>query len=305
MMNNLSPVKYRTIQAMTILAALVFAAPVLAEGCTVSGLVPEQLVDVGEFDGNMSCSDWPSMASSNCLLDPDEGGPAATCTITTTLGDITVSATKNNGAINWSAVSNVAGLGIDKVILDNANRANGCLQNNKFDATEGSIVFIKSNQDPQPSQGAEFCADNVVSAAPAAPEVATPLPSCSATGYKLDSTGITCPIYTQQDYDDALANCNGELNCPSFNVGDEKPVVVCNLEKDKQDWGTTDGSDVCCQCGIPIEKQTACVVTEDRDECTQSMTVNPTQSVELIFFKDDEDPCTWVRTSQGWKQWCY
>jgi hypothetical protein len=302
MMNNLSPVKYRTIQAMSILAALVFAAPALAEGCTVSGLEPDQLVDVGEFDGNMACSDWPSMASSNCLLDPDEDGPAVTCTITTTKGDITVSATKNNGAINWSAVSTVAGLGIDKVILDNANKANGCLQNNKFDTTEGSIVFIKSNGDPQPSQGAEFCADNIISAAPAAPQEAFPLPSCSATGYKLDSTGIICPTYTAEEAQEAIdAGCTDD--CPV--EGTEKPVVVCNLEKDKEDWGTTDGSDVCCQCGIPAEKQTACVVTEDRNECTQSMTVNPTQSVELFFFKDDEDPCTWVRTSQGWKQWCY
>ena len=116
--------------------------------------------------------------------------------------------------------------------------------------------------------------------------MAEALPNCSDLNNKLDFTGVTCPI------DD---------------LGVEKPVVVCNFEKDKDDWGVTDGADVCCQCGI-TEQQTACVVTEDEtvdNACTKTMTVDPTQAVDFTLFRSDGDPCTWLRSSSGWVQWCW
>ena len=276
-------------------------------GCIVS-LDPEQLpYDVGVFDGKMSCENWSSMTGS-CFLDPQDDGSEETCTMFPgSPNELIVRAIKNTaGAVEWwTNDEGETGLGIDKVILDNSAPANGCLQNNKFDAVKGSIKFVKSNLEIQSTKGVELCADEEGFAAPPPPLVAEKLDFCSSEDTStvngtLDNTGILCPRYTAEDPPPAGSD---------YIIGDQKPVVVCNFEKDKKDWGTTDGSDVCCQCGIAV--QNACVVTEDEDpsnDCTgtnTSMTVNPTQSVELILFKDDVDPCTWLKTSQGWKQWCW
>lgn len=321
-MKNIKQNKTRAIQVVSILAALTFAPPALAEGCTATLDPPQPVVDVGEFDGNMTCANWPSMVPSDCSLDPAEG-EKLTCRITTDVGDIDVTAMKVDGWISWSSSSD-EGLGIDKVILDNAAGANGCLQNNMYDATSGEIVFLKLQGGiavPQSTKGAEFCADVLISEKPPVPpepEVAEPLHQCQAenTGSgssiieadpgSLDNTGIICPVYATQDECDAAEAGNEGFVCiPEVT---QKPVVVCNLEKDKEDWGTTDGSDVCCQCGIPENIQEACIVTQpetDTNQCTHSMTVDPTQTVELIFFKDDVDPCTWKKTSKGWVQVCF
>lgn len=290
--------------------------PVWAEetGCIVT-LDPEQLpYDVGVFDGKMSCENWSSMTGS-CFLDPEDDGSEVACTMFPgSPNAFIVHAIKDAGAVVWWADDNEAGLGIDKVILDNSAPANGCLQNNKFDAVSGSIKFVKSNLEIQSTKGVELCADEEGFTAPQPPEVAEELAFCSdpltpgAVG-DLDETGISCPTYSQEEYQaawDAHDLDPDNVPAPGFEVDDQKPVVVCNFEKDKEDWGVTDGSDVCCQCGIGAQK--ACVVTEDEtvdNACKKTMTVDPTQSVEFTLFRSDGDPCTWLRSSRGWVQWCW
>jgi hypothetical protein len=273
--------------------------PVWAEetGCIVT-LDPEQLpYDVGVFDGKMSCENWSSMTGS-CFLDPEDDGSEVACTMFPgSPNAFIVHAIKDAGAVVWwTNDEGETGLGIDKVILDNSAPANGCLQNNKFDAVSGSIKFVKSNLEIQSTKGVELCADEEGFTAPPPPEVAEVLPNCDFDS-TLDDTGIECPVYDATDLPlpDGVA------------IGDQKPVVVCNFEKDKKDWGVTDGTDVCCQCGI-VAQQTACVVTEDEtvdNACTKSMTVDPTQAVEFTLFRSDGDPCTWLRSSRGWVQWCW
>ncbi len=275
-------------------------AAMAQQGCTVSVTVPDQPVDVGEFDGNMICADW-SLAG--CSIDPST--TPASCTIFSGSGDeITVTAFLDaNGALVWSAVpARDDGPLVDKVILDNAAGANGCLQNLKFDGTSGSVVFIKSNGIAQNIRGASWCADNVFSDVPAPPPVAEPLRFCSdptnpdAIG-ELDQTGIRCPVVIDPETGLPVIGPDGNPI--------QKPVVVCNLEKDKPDWGATDGSDVCCQCGVDPGTQTACVVSPYNPQCQRTTTVDLTQSVELLFFRNDGDPCTWKRTSRGWEQICW
>lgn len=329
-MKQRKPYISRAFGVAVVLAAIIFSPPVFSLGCTVENLLPTQPepFDVGEFDGNMTCGNWPTMAPSNCHLDLQKEGDEDSCQIETGLGTIIVTGEKVDGWISSESIAYddtgevVEGLGINKVILENARSANGCLHNSMYDVTSGEIAFVTKEDgdilETQPSGGAEFCADAIVSEVPPEPplpEVVEPLRSCQVPGStvddplgELDNTGIRCPTYTQEDYDTAEDDCDvNDINCPAFKVGEQKPVVVCNLEKDKEDWGTTDGSDVCCQCGIPVADQVACEVTDDPNDekCEQSMTVNPTQSVELMFFKDDVDPCTWIKTSKGWKQWCY
>jgi hypothetical protein len=313
-------------------AMIIFTPPVFSLGCTVESLIPVQSepYDVGEFDGNMTCANWPTMVTptNKCYLDLQKEGDQDSCQIETSLGIITVTGEKVGGWISWTSSAPVPGLGINKVILDNAQGANGCLQNSMYDVTSGEIAFVTEDNDgnvkTQPSGGAEFCADALVTEVPPAPpeptvveplhqcQVARELPSDTLLPGDLDETGIVCPVYeSQSDCDAAYAAAESagkdvtDFECiPGVT---QKPVVICNLEKDKDDWGTTDGSDICCQCGIPADEQVACEVTDDPtdEKCEQSMTVNPTQSVELMFFKDDVDPCTWIKTSKGWQQYCY
>lgn len=328
-MTQRKPFITRVIQIATIFTALIFSPPVFSLGCTVENLVPIQPtpVDVGEFDGNMTCANWPTMSPSNCFLDLKKDGDEDSCVIEITDEEfITVTGTKVDGWISWASTSDVPGLGVNKVILDNARSANGCLQNSMYDLKSGEIAFVTEvdgDVNTQPSGGAEFCADALVTEVPPEPpepiveeplyqcQVAKKLPSDVIEPGSLDETGIVCPVYQTQDECTVAAAALPEAEREEFLKMCEpevtqKPVVICNLEKDKKDWGTTDGSDVCCQCGIPEEAQTACdVINSDPEDCEKTMTVDPTQSVELMFFKDDVDPCTWIKTSKGWKQWCY
>lgn len=319
-MRNSKLISMTAIQVVSILVALILTSPVMAE-CIQSAPVAADTVLA--IDANNGCGDIQGQEGCYIAGKNLDGG-----TCTSSDGKFTVHSKYNGNGdpLSWwlSADSEV---GIDTVVVPGGSRGkNVCGYVFNSDVVEGSggdckgdIVGGVCDGVIQNITGLHVCSDGKDDVAPPPPEVASPLPSCSATGYRLDDTGIDCPKYSAQDVIDAQGayelcleeNAADTSVClePTFVADQEKPVVVCNLEKDKENWGTTDGSDVCCQCGIPEEKQTACVVTEEEipgvNECTQSMTVNPTQSVELMFFKDDEDPCTWIKTRKGWLQYCY
>ena len=242
-----------------------------------------------DITGQVGCSIKNPVAGSTCTF--NEGGVMFTATV------IAI----DSLGMRWNITGN--NTAIDSVIYGGgAGGKNNCAAFHTFDVTSGSGGDCKvTNPDGscatfQNFTSIDFCTDNVTETPPPPPVVADKLGFCQDPGSTmlgvLDQTGIQCPVYTESDPpppDSGLM------------IGDQKPVVVCNLEKDKTDWGATDGSDLCCQCGIPLADQQACVVTEDRDQCDQEVTINPTQSVQLIFSKDDLDPVTWIYTSQGWK----
>jgi len=299
-MKNRKIINHGAVQVVSILAAFAFAQPVMAE-CVQSDPPADTILAI---DANNGCVDI--QGQEGCTI---KGG-VGTCTYTDLDGNFFKinSSLNSDGSLSWALDQSSTITGIDTAVIGGGSGGkNNCGYIHNFDVASGSGGDCKTVDSSGNCTGfqnitsLDICTDGQDDIAPPPPVVAEKLTFCSAPGDtndigELDDTGIRCPVYTLLDPpppDSGLV------------VGDQKPVVVCNLEKDKKDWGTTDGSDVCCQCGIAEADQTACVVTEDSSECTQSMTVNPTQSVELIFFKDDEDPCTWIKTSRGWKQWCY
>ncbi len=293
-MKNRKLISYGLMQVVVILTAFGFAQPALAV-CVDSDPPADTILAI---DANNGCGNVHAQEGCNIK------GGVGTCTYTDPDGNFfTVnSALNEDGRLSWALDPASTIIGVDTGMISGAAKGDSvCGYLYEVDVSSGSGGDCKSFDTAgnctsfQNITGLDVCTDGKDDIAPPPPQVAAKLPFCSdpadpnAVG-ELDNTGIRCPI-------------DEDPTSPTFGL--QEPVVVCNLEKNKKDWGTTDGSDVCCQCGIPAESQTACVVTEDPSECTQSMTVNPTQSVELIFFKDDVDPCTWIKTSRGWKQWCY
>lgn len=294
-MKNRNKISYGPIQLVAILAAFTFAQPALSD-CVQSDPPADTILDI---DANSGCANIQDQEG--CTIDKVANG---TCTYTDPTDAtrwFTVNSVLNtDGSLSWALDSLSTITGVDTAIIGGgAGGKNNCGYIHNVDVASGSGGDCKGVIDEfgicdgvfQNITGLAVCTDGIDDVAPPPPVVAEKLTFCSSpdtpndNGF-LDETGIRCPV---------------------DEFGNQKPVVVCNFEKDKEDWGTTDGSDVCCQCGIPEADQTACVVTEDgdRENCEQTMTVNPTQSVELMLFKDDIDPCTWLKTSQGWKQWCY
>ncbi len=283
-----------SMQVVAVLAVFTLVQPALAD-CVQSDPPADPILAI---DANNGCVDI--QGQEGCTVDNVDGG---TCTYTDSDGKWfkVISSQNPDGSVSWELDELSTIEGVDTAVVGGGSRGkNNCGYVYPFDVASGSGGDCKSIDSNgictsfQNITSLDVCTDGLVDEAPPPPVVAEKLPACQDPDAdpgvlgELDETGIKCPVYTEGP-----------------NIGMQKPVVVCNLEKDKQDWGTTDGTGVCCQCGIPEEQQTECVVTEDRTQCTQSITVNPTQSVEIIFFKDDLDPCTWIKTSQGWKQWCY
>ncbi len=241
---------------------------------------------VMSIDANNSCSDINGYGG--CFINDGIGS----CSFSSGGKSFTVDSTQAaDGRVLWS-VREGSDLGV-KVMVANggAQGKNNCSYTYAFDTFSGQAGDLKPNGSIQNITGAFFCTDGSFAAPPPPPPVAENLPLCQDpisqpdVGF-LDETGIRCPA-------------------PDPATGLVPPVVVCNLEKDKPDWGATDGSGLCCQCGIPEGTQTSCFVTPDSPECTREMTVDPTQAVELMFFRADGDPCTWKRTSRGWEQICW
>ena len=293
-MKNRNKISYGPIQVVAILAAFTFAQPALSD-CVQSDPPADTILDI---DANSGCANIQDQEG--CTIDKVANG---TCTYidpvnTDINGDplfFTVNSVLNtDGSLSWALDPLSSITGVDTAIIGGgAGGKNNCGYIHNSDVNKGSggdckgVIDEFGNCDGnfQNITGLAVCSDGIDDVAPPTPEVAKDLPNCDLTN-KLDDTGIQCPL------DD---------------MGVEKPVVVCNFEKDKKDWGVTDGTDVCCQCGI-VAQQTACVVTEDEtvdNACTKSMTVDPTQSVEFTLFRSDGDPCTWLKSSKGWVQWCW
>ena len=248
-----------------------------------------QLATIVAVDANNGCADITGQFGCS-IKNPALGG---TCTYSDADGNhftATIKALDSFG-MRWEITNN--NVEIDTAVYGGGSGGkNNCAAFHTYDVTSGSGGDCKIfNTDGtcasyQNFTSLDVCSNLVQEDSPPPPPVASELPNCDTLpGGKLDSTGITCPT-------DSLGSPTGE------------PVVVCNLQKDKQDWGTSDGSDVCCQCNITAQ-QTACVVSPDKPDCTTSMTVDPTQAVELMFFRNDGDPCTWLRSSSGWRQVCW
>lgn len=312
-MKNRNITSYGPIQVVAILAAFTFAQPALSD-CVQSDPPADTILDI---DANSGCANIQDQEG--CTISKVANG---TCTYTDPTDAtrwFTVNSDLNpDGSLVWS-LTDGSTLGIDTAVIGGgAGGKNNCGYIHNSDVNKGSggdckgVIDEFGNCDGvfQNITGLAVCTDGIDDVAPPPPEVAEVLPNCDVNSV-LDETGITCPTYSQAEVTAAWDAHNLDpvnVPAPDFKFDDQKPVVVCNFEKDKTDWGTTDGSDVCCQCGIALADQTACVVTEEEtgdNVCTKSMTVNPLQSVELILFKNDEDPCTWLKTRQGWKQWCY
>jgi len=253
-------------------------------------------------DGNNGCVDIPGQYG--CSVKNPVVGSSCTFNDGNYHFTATVTAFDSRG-LRWDVTNN--NTNIDTFQIKGASKGiNNCVTSYTYEDVSGSGGDCTSFDaggtclSYSGAGGIDFCSDLIAETPPPPPVLPEKLSFCqdpnadpSALGM-LDETGIKCPTYTAED------QANGDIP-DGYSVGDQKQVVVCNLEKWKQDWGATDGSDLCCQCGIPLDQQTACVVTEDRSQCTQSISMNPTQSVELIFNKDDLDPSTWIYTSQGWK----
>lgn len=287
-------ISYGPLQVVAILAACMFAQSAAAV-CVESDPPVDTIVSI---DANNGCGNI--QGQEGC----DIKGGVGTCTYTDSEGNFfTANSTLNaDGSLSWALDPASTITGVDSFVIEGAAKGNSnCAYLAEFDVTSGSGGDCKSFDNSgnctsfQNITGFNVCTDGQDDIPPPPPPVAEAFPSCQPIEGmlgELDNTGIMCPVYTELDPPPADSG---------LMIGDQKPVVVCNLEKDKEDWGATDGSDLCCQCGIPEATQTACIATEDRTECTQTMTVNPTQSVQLNFFKDDLDPSTWIYTSQGWK----
>lgn len=219
------------------------------------------------------------------------------------------------GQLEWTTTQypGAKQVGIDVAVVGGAIKGNNCGYGFEFDVISGSggdckgtiDVFGNCDGAIQNITGLDVCTDledEVPPPPPVVPPVATTLKACQtqeqtvsamfdALG-KLDRTGIQCPEYALGD------------DIPvGKQTGDQKPVVVCNLEKDKYAWGTTganeDGAqeEVCCQCGIEMDVDQTCFVSDNPEEnaengCAETLTSDPTQEVILKFQRDNNDPCT-------------
>lgn len=294
-------INYLSLHAVVVLVAFSGSQPGLAD-CVQSD-PPADLVF--SIDANNGCSD----------IQGQEG-----CTIKNALGNCTYtdpndpslwfkvySKVNTDGSLGWEldALSTITG--VDTFITGGgAQGKNNCGYGFKYDESSGFGGDCKAYDQAgnctsfQNFTSLDVCTDGVTEEAPPPPPepiVAKPLEYCQAPGSttlgRLDDTGIECPLMEDENGNcleyDAAGNCK------------QKPVVVCNLEKDKYAWGTT-GSDVeggeeqvCCQCGISTSTQTACFVSEDPAEnsqdCAQTLTSDPAEDVVLTFQKDGDDPC--------------
>jgi len=255
-----------------------------------NSLPPEfQLATIAAIDANNGCNDITGQVGCS-IKNPAVGN---SCDYSDTEGNQFTATITGFDALGmrWQISNN--NVEIDTAIYGGGSGGkNNCAAFHTYDVSSGSGGDCKTfNADGscatyQNFTSLDVCTDLVQENAPAPSPMAETLPNCDTLpGGKLDNTGITCPT-------DGMGNLTTE------------PVVVCNLQKDQPDWGTSDGSAVCCQCNI-TQQQTACIVSPDNPECTQTMTVDPTQSVELMFFRNDEDPCYWPRGSSGWTQICW
>lgn len=265
-----------------------------------SSTMEPQLATIVAVDANNGCDDITGQFGCS-IKNPAVGD---TCTYDDGTNQFTSTVTAFDAlGIRWIISNN--NVDIDTAMIGGGQQGkNNCAAFYTFEEDTGSGGDCKSFNNGtctsyQNITSLDLCSDFVQETPPPTPPVAEPLGFCSDPNTpqipgELDDTGVLCPTYQM-----------GDPLPEGAAVGDQKPVVVCNFEKDKVDWGTTDGSDICCQCGIPAETQTACIVTEDRDQCAQSVTFNPTQSVQLLFGKDDVDPVTWIWTPDGWIQYSY
>lgn len=299
-MKNIKQNKTRAIQVVSILAALTFAPPVLAD-CVQSDPPADTILAI---DANNGCSDI--QGQEGCSIDSrnlDDGE----CTYTDTNlddGDSSFTVTSflnTNGSLSWELTADSAE--IDTVIVGGGARGkNNCGYVYNFDADKGFGGDCKGTIDESGNCDGTFqnvtrldvCTDGLNEQGPPETLEAEVFPHCEdpddagGAGGTLDNTGITCP------------------------ANSDERVIVCNFQKDVADWGATDGSDLCCQCGYDPGEQEACVVTEDanpNNDCsknpkTRSMTVDQSETVEVILFKDALDPCVWTKTRKGWKQIC-
>jgi len=317
---------YGPIPVVAILAAFTFAQPALSD-CVQSDPPADTILDI---DANSGCANIQDQEG--CTIDKVDNG---TCTYIDPVnkdinGDplfFTVDSELNtDGSLSWWLDEGSTITGVDTAIIGGgAGGKNNCGYIHNVDVASGSggdckgVIDGDGNCDGvfQNITGLAVCTDGTDDVAPSPPVVAKDLPNCDFDN-ELDDTGITCPTYSLAEVTAAWEAHEldpDNVPAPDFKVDDQKPVVVCNFEKDKEDWGVTDGSDVCCQCGVgvdnpndPDEKQKACVVTEDEtvdNACTTEMTVDPTQSVVFTLFRSDGDPCTWLKSSRGWVQWCW
>ena len=291
MMNILEINNKRVISIFLLLGLLGLVPSVMAE-CLQSysfSQEPElQDANIADVDANLTCDGV--VGQFGCTIKQVSVGQS--CDYSDTQGNqftATIKAIDSFG-VRWEITNN--NIEIDTVSYGGGSGGkNNCVAFHTYDVTSGSGGDCKSFDTNGTCVGfsnftaLSLCSDFVQEDAPPPPPVARDLPNCNDINNKLDNTGVICPT-------DEMGMTTNE------------PVVVCNLQKDKPDWGTSDGSDVCCQCNIPDEKD-VCIVSPDNPDCARTMTVDPTQTVELMFFRADNDPCFWSRTSSGWEQICW
>jgi len=270
-----------------------FAQSVMAE-CVMSYDSDGELQNatVIGVDGNNGCTDISGQFGCS-IKNPAVGSSCTYNDGTDTFKFTATIAAIDSQGLRWVISDNTTN--IDTFQIKGASKGiNNCITTFTYEATSGSggdCTSFDTNGvclNFSGFGGADFCSDlieEVEPPPPPEPVVVEVIESCSGAGGKLDDTGIICPTYTSEE--------NPEL------VGQEKPVVVCNFEKDKYAWGTVgsnvEGSteQVCCQCGIT--GQTACIVSDDPDinaqECPPTQTFDPEQDVMIILHKDETDPC--------------
>jgi len=296
------------------LMSIVVTRPVLAV-CIQSDPPADPVLAI---DANNGCSDI--QGQEGCNIKNVDGG---TCTYPASPGPgedfFTVLSTLNpDGSLSWTLTDDSTIKGVDTAMIGGgAKGKNNCGYSFKYDVDHGSggdckVAFDANGDCPGAFQNItslDICTDGDPEAEPeppVEPPVATTLKYCQEIAEdgttvgtepgQLDVTGIICPVYTVDD----------PYSVEDPRYGQQKPVIVCNLEKDKYAWGAIganeDGSseEVCCKCGLDIANETSCFISDDETEnsenCSTTLTSDPTQEVILQFQKDGTDPCEKIRS---------
>lgn len=295
------------IRAVAIMMAFIFAEPALSV-CVDSDPPSDTILAI---DANNGCADIQGQVGCT-IKDPNSSDPLLnSCDFPDPItGDLIVvnSTVNTDGSLSWSLADSSLKI-IDTAIVGGGSKGkNNCGYVYKYDVASGTGGDCKTFDTDgttclsyQNITSLDVCTDGITEEAPPPPPepvIAKPLEYCQAPGSTepgvIDETGIICPV--EIDPVTGLPVIDPDTGLPV-----QKPVIVCNLEKDKYAWGAT-GSDiegeeeqVCCQCGISTGTQTACFVSEDPEvnaqECAQTLTSDPTEEVILTFQKNGDDPC--------------
>jgi len=249
---------------------------------------PEAEELLTDFDGNMTCENLG--AALKCSI---SGGAGDCISNTGPKGEqFTVTSSNNGGEIQWSVTSTVIG-GIDNVITDSAQGANGCLYGFRFDATDGRAGFLKSNDSFARVNQVEFCADLNVEPVLAPPPPAPVVQTCELdAGQSIFLAGveIKCPfgtpgfnkrtivVATDTDAsgvavpDKGFQNAEGEIAFDQFlcvcnGLGDTEGELQCNPNLAFGDLPDATGE---------FAGLSACIVEQNTDSTESVDFTNPT-----------------------------